>query len=169
MLLCRYASVIRGCLLGLGLFIAGLLAACSSFESRAREKAALFATLDPAAQARLQAGEIRLGDTPDHVYLALGRPSEKRERLTAAGRETVWIYSATWQEYQGTRLVGYRREVVRNKNTQADQVIYIPDYQPIYAARAEDRMRLTFTNERVSALEQLQPSKGGAGSQLKQP
>ncbi|MCX6936602.1 MAG: hypothetical protein NTU80_01700 [Verrucomicrobia bacterium] len=163
------ASAVRGCALGLGLLIAGLLAACSSFESRAKEKAALFATLDPATQARLQATEIRLGDTPDLVYLALGRPSEKRERLTDAGRETVWVYTATWQEYQGTRLVGYRREVVRNKNTQVDQVIYTPDYQPIYAARAEDRMRVTFTNERVSALEQLQPGKGGAGSRPKQP
>jgi hypothetical protein len=160
----RYSSILRGSVLVLVLMLAGFCTGCSSFQSRAKEKAVFFAALDPATVARLQAGELRLGDTPDHVYLALGRPGEKRERLTASGRETWWIYTATWHEYQGTRLVGYRRDVIRNKNNQAEQVVYTPDYQPVYAAKVEDRLRVGFTNERVSAFERLQPGRtDGAG------
>lgn len=166
---CFFTALMRGCVFGTGLLFAGLLAGCASFDSRVKEKSALFATLDPATQARLQAAEVHIGDAPDLVYLALGRPAEKRERLTAAGREMVWVYAAIWQEYQGTRLVGYRRDVVRNKSTQTDQVVYTPDYQPIYATRAEDQMRVTFTNERVSALEQLLPAKEGTKSRPRLP
>lgn len=135
-----------------------LLAGCSTFESRSREKAAAYATLDEADRARLQAREIRVGDTPDLVYIALGRPSEKKETTTPAGRSTTWIYTAYWQEYQGTRLVGHRRQVYYNSATQTYQVTYVPDYQPIYAERAEDRIRVTFENDRVTVIERLEPA-----------
>lgn len=131
--------------------------ACSTFESRAKEKAAVFATLDEATRTRLEAGEIRVGDNTDMVYIALGRPSEKTEKLDASGSSSTWIYSTYWQEYQGTRLVGYRRDVVYNPATQSYQVSYTPDYQPIYAPRVEDRIRVTFRDGRVSVIEQAQP------------
>jgi hypothetical protein len=155
----RRAYGFRWSLAGAMLAIFWLLLGCSTFESRAKEKSAIMATLDAPTQARLQAGDVRLGDTVDMVYVALGRATEQRERLTDSGRELVWVYTATWQEYQCTRLVGYRREVVRNPSTKAEQVIYLPDYQPIYVARAEDRTRVTFSNGQVVSVEQLQPAK----------
>lgn len=131
---------------------------CVSFESRTREKAAVFATLDTATRARLEAGEVRIGDTPDLVYLALGQPSEKKTQLTAEGHAGTWIYTASWQEYQGTRLVGYRRDMVYNSATKSYQVVLTPDYQPVYVPRAEDRIRVTFTAGVVSSIEQAQAS-----------
>ncbi|MEN9842055.1 MAG: hypothetical protein RL376_1855, partial [Verrucomicrobiota bacterium] len=63
----RRAYVAHRFLVCVLLAIVGLLPGCSTFESRAKEKPALLATLDAATQARLQAGEVRLGDTVDMV------------------------------------------------------------------------------------------------------
>lgn len=134
------------------------LAGCSTFESRAKEKASAFAALDPATQARLEAKEIRIGDTPDMVYIALGKPSEKQEKITATGRTGTWIYTAYWEEYQGTRLVGYRRDVIYNPSTKSYQVYHTPDYQPVYVPRAEDRLRITFEGGLVTVVEQALPA-----------
>lgn len=140
------------CLAGL------LLSACSTFDSRSREKSAVFATLDATTRARLEARQIHVGDTMDMVYIALGKPTEKKESITAAGASGTWIYTAYWQEYQGTRLVGYRRDAIYNPATKGYQVVYTPDYQPVYAARAEDRFRVTFQDGRVTVVEQAQDS-----------
>jgi hypothetical protein len=134
-----------------------LLPACSSFASRAKEKASVFSALDPTTRTRLEAREIQVGDTADMVYIALGKPDEKQEKITAAGVSGVWVYSAYWEEYQGTRLVGYRRDVVYNAGTKSYQVFYTPDYQPVYAPRIEDRLRVTFEAGRVTVVEKAQP------------
>lgn len=151
-------STLRRLPLALAATLLLALAGCSTFESRSREKAAAFATLDEQARARLQAREIRVGDSSDLVYIALGRPSEKKETVTATGRSITWIYTTYWQEYQGTRLVGHRREVFFNPATQTYQVSYVPDYQPVYADRAEDRFRVTFEDDRVTVIERLEPA-----------
>ena len=140
-------------ILCLGLALLGLTA-CSTFESRAKKRPELYASLDAATKARLEIGAIDLGDTPDMVYLALGAPDEKREQVTSAGSSQTWIYSDYWHEYQGTRLVGYRRDVIYNPATKTYVTSTVPDYQPIYAPRVEDRLRITFQNGRVSVVEQ---------------
>lgn len=134
------------------------LAACSTFERRAKEKGAVFHALDAATQARLEARQIQVGDTEDMVYISLGAPDEKKEHLTAGSRTTTWVYSAYWQEYQGTRLVGFRRLVVYDPGSKSYRVYHEPDYQPVYAPRVEDRMRITFQDGRVTVIEQAQPS-----------
>jgi outer membrane protein assembly factor BamE (lipoprotein component of BamABCDE complex) len=134
------------------------LAACSTFEQRAKEKGAVFHALDAATQTRLEARQIEVGDTQDMVYISLGAPDEKKEHLTAGSRTTTWVYSAYWQEYQGTRLVGYRRQVVYDPGSKSYRVYHEPDYQPVYAPRVEDRVRITFQDGRVTVIEQAQPS-----------
>jgi hypothetical protein len=136
-----------------GLF---LLSGCNSFERRARERSAVFTALDPATQTRLEARQIEVGDSQDMVYIALGAPDEKRDILTPSGRTTLWIYSAYWQEYQGTRLVGFRRNVVYDPASKSYRVLHEPDLQPIYAARVEDRVRITFQDGHVTVIEQAQ-------------
>ena len=143
-----------------GLAVAALLvlSACNTFERRAEEKASIFRALDAATQARLEARQIEVGDTQDMVYIALGAPDEKREQLTAGARTTTWVYSAYWQEYQGTRLVGYRRHVSYDPASKSYRVYHEPDYQPVYAPRIEDRVRITFQDGRVTVIEQAQPN-----------
>ncbi len=151
----------------LGVFCLGLallgLAGCSTFESRAKKNPELVASLDASTKARLETGVVELGDTPGMVYLALGRPDEKREQVTAAGSTQTWIYSDFWHEYQGTRMVGYRREVIYNPATKTYVTSTVPDYQPIYAPRVEDRLRVTFQNGRVSVVEQVANTTDSAG------
>jgi hypothetical protein len=142
----------------LGLALFGL-SACSTFESRAKKRPEIFSSLDAATKSRLETGAIDIGDTPDMVYIALGTPDEKREQVTAAGSTYTWIYSDYWHEYQGTRLVGYRRDVVYNAATKSYVSTAVPDYQPIYAPRVEDRLRITFQNGRVTVVEQAQAGK----------
>lgn len=146
------------------LAVLGLASACSTFERRAKEKGAIFHTLDAATQARLEARQIEVGDTQDMVYISLGAPDEKKEQLTAGARTTTWVYSAYWQEYQGTRLVGYRRQVVYDPGSKSYRVFHEPDYQPVYAPRVEDRVRITFQDGRVTVVEQAQPSGKSATS-----
>lgn len=138
-----------------GLALVGVTG-CNTFERRAQEKASIFRSLDPGTQARLEARQIEVGDTQDMVYIALGVPDEKREQLTPTGKTATWIYSAYWQEYQGTRLVGFRRDVVYDAASKSYRVIHSPDYQPVYAPRMEDRVRITFQDGRVTVVEQAQ-------------
>ena len=142
--------------LGAAMAMALGLVACSTFERRAKEKASAFGALDAATQARLQTRQIEVGDSMDMVYIALGVPDEKREQLTAGSRTTTWVYSAYWQEYQGTRLVGYRRQVAYDAASKSYRVFHETDYQPVYAPRVEDRVRITFQDGRVSVIEQAQ-------------
>lgn len=134
--------------------VLGLLAGCSTFNSRAEENAAVFTTLDAATKDRLKARVIHVGDREEMVYIALGRPDEKRETLDATGRSTTWVYNAYWQEYQGTRLTGYRRLVNYDAGSKSYRVVDVPDYQPVYQARSEERVRITFQNGRVTVVEQ---------------
>ena len=105
---------------------------------------------------RLAARQIEVGDTQDMVYIALGVPDEKRDQVAATGRTTTWIYSAYWQEYQGTRMVGFRRQVVYDPASKTYRVYHEPDFQPVYAPRSEDRIRITFQNGSVTVIEQAQ-------------
>ena len=151
----------------LGLAAVFALTGCSTYHSRAKEKAAVFAALDPATQARLEARDIRVGDTPDMVYIALGKPTEKKEKLTGSGTSGIWIYTARWDEYQGTRLVGYRSVSVYDPATKSYRVSYVPDYQPVYAPREEDRLRVTFADGVVSVIEVAQPEATPPNSAIK--
>ena len=153
----------------LGIFLLALfsLAACSTFDRRAEEKSSAFRALDPATQARLKVRQIQVGDTQDMVYIALGVPDERREQLDAGGKSSTWIYSAYWQEYQGTRMVGYQRQVIYDPASKTYRVYHEPDYQPVYVPRMEDRLRITFKDSRVTVIEQAQPPKSASGTAVK--
>ena len=129
------------------------VAGCSTFESRSKQKAAVFNTLDAATQARLKAGEIRVGDTTDEVYISLGQPDEKRDTTAAAGKTSRWIYNRYWQEYEGEAFVGSRPVYVKNPTTGAVSVYYEPVRRPVYASRTEARLRITFHDGRVTVIE----------------
>ncbi|MFA6289680.1 MAG: hypothetical protein WC661_20045 [Opitutaceae bacterium] len=136
-------------------FAAALLAltGCSTFESRSKQKAAAFSALDAATQARLKVGEIHLGDTMDEVYIALGHPDEKREITTEKEKTTAWIYSRYWQEYQGQAYAGARPVYTKNPTTGAVSVYYETVRQPVYANRSEERLRITFKDDKVTIIE----------------
>ncbi len=152
----RVVSTVRFFTLALTVVLVGSFAGCNTFERRAEEHSGVFASLDAATRDRLRNRDLNVGYTLDMVYIAMGAPDERRVRHSADGSETTWIYNAYWQEYQGQALVGYRRYVVRDSLTGRYQVVYEPAREGVFAPREEERIRVTFRNDRVVAIEQAQ-------------
>lgn len=134
---------------------AGLLGGCSTFESRAREKSAVFAALTPEQQARLENKSIVVGDTEDMVFIALGKPDEIKTAATADETTTTWIYNRYWQEYQGEAYGGFVRRTVTNPKTGATSVYLEPISRPVYESRQQPVLRITFSGGKVSVVEQV--------------
>jgi hypothetical protein len=129
-------------------------AGCSTIEKRIEEKSSVFASLDPQTQGRLQQGIVAVGDTTDMVYIALGRPDEIREKTTADSDLSAWIYNNYWQEYEGSRLVGFQRRVFYNPATRTYRSYYEPVHVDVYRDRTEERTRVTFKDGKVTVIEQ---------------
>lgn len=133
-----------------------LFAGCNTFEKRSQEKAAAFSALDPQTQSRLKQGQINISDTFDMVYIALGAPDEKRDKLAAGSQQTIWTFNSYWQEYRGEVLLGYRRYVVQDPRTKTYRVYFEPVRESVYEQRSEERIRITFENGKVTVVEQAQ-------------
>jgi hypothetical protein len=128
-----------------------LLGACSTINSRINEKSDIYYSLDEATRAKLDQGNIDLGFTPDMVYIALGQPDSKRQRVTADGTTDVWVYSTYYDRYEGNAHMGYRRWVVPTPH--GYRVVYEPVHAPVYSQQREDNIRVTFQNGQVSSIE----------------
>lgn len=126
---------------------------CASFSSRTEEKSYVFDALPAETKQRLKEGEIRVGDTFDMVYIALGAPAEKRERVTQRQHETVWVYASYDRHYEGESFVGYQRVVTRQGLLGGYRVTYVPVTESVYHDRVEDRFRVTFNDGRVTEIE----------------
>jgi hypothetical protein len=131
-----------------------LLTGCNTYERRAKQKADIFATLSPETRTRLENKSIIVGDTFDMVYIAVGNPDEKLQSTTATGSTTTWIYNRYWQEYQGDAYDGFRRVVVTDPKTGAATVYLEPVSRPIYTDRKQPILRITFTDGKVTVIEQ---------------
>ncbi len=130
-------------------------AGCASFESRSEEKSYVFNELSAETKQRLKDGEILIGDTPDMVYIALGEPAEKRERITKDGTETVWVYASYDRRYEGEAFVGYERVITRHRGVLGPsyRVAYVPVSESVYSENVNERFRVTFVDGRVTTIE----------------
>ena len=131
------------------------LAGCSTVQSRIEEKQHVFNTLDPQTQSRIKQGLVDIGYTTDMVYMAMGKPDEVRDRVNQDGRETTWIYNAYWQQYEGSRTVGYRRHVYFDRVARAYRVYHEPVQADLYSDQVEERTRVVFKDGVVAAIEQM--------------
>ncbi|HWL17307.1 MAG TPA: hypothetical protein VNR00_16995 [Opitutus sp.] len=139
------------------LLVATLLAGCDTFDRRSKEKAATFESLSPEEREKLRRGVIELGNTPDMVYIALGRPDQRRESDTGQGREMTWIYNTYHREYEGNFHSGYRRILVYDPVRKRYLVYYEPIYTDVYSEHEEEHIRIIFRDGRVVAIEQPKP------------
>jgi len=146
-------TILRFSLLSTALGAALLLAGCDTFKSRAEEKSEVYDSLSPKTQKRLERGKINVGDTPDMVYIALGDPTEKRERSTAGNEQTTWIYKTYVEQYAGSIWGGFRREIVPGPR---GYIVYQePISQDIYQTHVDDVIRVTFVGGKVTTVDQL--------------
>lgn len=76
----------------ISLLILGLMAGCSTPQSRARGHAELMETLSSEERAMIEAGEVDLGFTEEMVEVALGKPDRTYVERTAEGERLIWAY-----------------------------------------------------------------------------
>jgi hypothetical protein len=132
------------------LFAAG----CQTVDSRIKEKPEVFNSVDKATQDKIKQGIIDLGFTEDMVYLALGNPDQKRESKTAAGTRLTWIYNTYYTRYEGTQMMGYHRRVYFDPYLRTYRLYYHPVFADTYSEDKEERIRITFTDGKATAIEQ---------------
>jgi outer membrane protein assembly factor BamE (lipoprotein component of BamABCDE complex) len=91
----------------------------STVESRKKEHPNFYASLPPDQKTMVDEGKIKVGMSPDAVYLAWGQPAEVLEEENPEGHTTIWDYVGQWvEEYRywiGRRLEFdyYPRDYIR--------------------------------------------------------
>jgi hypothetical protein len=88
----KQKSMMRFRSLSLALAVVSLLVACSTPDSRITANRAAFEKFPAETQAKIRAGHIDLGFTPEMVRLALGEPARRLSRQSEAGEVELWIY-----------------------------------------------------------------------------
>ena len=131
------------------------LTGCNTTSSRIKQKADVFASLPAADQERLHKGNVAIGDTTDMVFIAIGAPDRHIESISAGTRKMEWIYRHYYETYSGTAFAGYRRSVGFDPNTGRRVVYTEPCYADVYRSQTEERLRISFVDGRVSAIEEL--------------
>jgi hypothetical protein len=132
----------------------GFLVGCQSVESRIKEKPEVFASVDRATQEKIKQGIIDLGYTEDMVYLALGTPDQKRESVSADGRNVTWVYNTYYTRYEGNQMYGYHRRVYYDPHVRTYRVYYQPVFTEVYSEDKEERIRIVFKDGKASVIEQ---------------
>lgn len=132
----------------------GFLAGCQSIESRIQEKPEVFYKLDRETQDKILQGIIDIGFTEDMVYMALGKPDQKRESVNENGRATTWIYNTYYSRYDGTQMVGYYRSVYYDPRLRSYRLYYRPAFADTYRDEVEERIRIVFKDGRATSIEQ---------------
>jgi hypothetical protein len=130
------------------------LAGCNTIDNRISEKQDVFNRLDPQTQDKIRQGIVNIGYTEDMVYIALGPPDERHEKVTAKGDETIWTYKTYYEQFEGVEHVGYRRVVFFDSEDHVYHVYYEPVSSPVYSEHEEDNIRVTFVNGKATAIEQ---------------
>lgn len=69
-----------------------LAAGCATPGTRIQTHQAEFDAWPAAVQAKVRAGQVEVGFTPEMVRVALGEPDRVHTRLTEKGQSEVWIY-----------------------------------------------------------------------------
>jgi hypothetical protein len=102
----------RTIFLGIAALLSGLLAGCSTVDSRIKADPTTFAALSPADQTLVRRGAIRQGMSKAAVYLAWGKPDRIRTGVRAGNPFEAWTYTtvqSTIDPYPGFYGFGYYR------------------------------------------------------------
>ena len=102
----------------------------------------MYAALPPEQRQLVDQGQIKIGLSPDAVYIAWGAPTEIFESESDQGRVTTWIYHGQWLEE--SRFWTYR-EISQDGTTFLERRLE-SDYFPRSYIRAE----ITFANGAVA-------------------
>ena len=135
---------------------------CQTVESRIKEKPTVFASVDQTTQEKIKQGVIGLGYTQDMVYLALGNPDQIRESVTASAHTLIWIYNSYSVHYDGVAMMGYYGSPYYpyyypyRRGPYGYYGYYYPPFADAYHSEVEERIRVTFNEGKVTAIDQVQ-------------
>lgn len=132
-----------------------LLALCGcvvGIEDRIEERAELFSTYDADLQARIRAGKIKIGDSPDVVWFCIGGPKKKIKRETSTGVSEIWSYSISGIQEVGPAYqpVTYYSRTRTGRVIQHTELIYSPTWYPTEV----ETLRLVFEQGKLAEIEQ---------------
>ncbi|MEX2216170.1 MAG: hypothetical protein WD768_18810 [Phycisphaeraceae bacterium] len=134
-------------ILSLGL---ALLSGCVTIDQRIKEHQALFTSFPADTQDRLRRGEIVVGDTKDMVYIALGRPDRKFQRIDAGGvNQDVWSYTGV---YYTSEIYWPRHRFHRRRHDHDDLHFHGPEMVDV--RHEYEHLRIEFTGGSVAVIEQ---------------
>ncbi len=143
-----------------------LLGSCATPESRINEHPEIFSQASAEEQALIRKGEVALGFTSDFVRLAMGNPDGITERTDASGKETIWHYTEI-EVAPGYAAFAYDPTFVAPMmivNGPYGPVMYAPLYVPFYPTPSpqieRDKVRVSFRDGKVVAIERVLKSKG---------
>ena len=129
------------------------LTGCSSIASRSNEKAAVYDSLSSGTQQRLDRGKINIGDTQEMVYVAMGKPDEKRDSPNADGYQSVWIYINKHPSVKRRERTGWSEVIVPAVRDQHEVVIHEEVTKDVYRTQAKDEIHVVFARGVVSGIE----------------
>jgi hypothetical protein len=125
---------------------------CATPESRIQKNPDMFAAFPPEAQERVRRGEIRVGDTSDMVFIALGHPDRVYLRQTSNEAIEVWAFTAHdyRHDYQPVRAhVSYHDSNGRIHHG------YQTDWVRVDWTEEYEALRVEFSDGRAAAIEAL--------------
>ena len=130
-----------------------MLGGCESIATRIRERETAFGSWSAMTQERIRRGEIKVGDSFDMVYIALGAP-DGMQTFTAedGGVVTVWDYPKIRQRYVGEETVNYEDVSEFNIATGERTHYQIPNRQKTYRTAKEAGMQVIFRGGLVSSV-----------------
>lgn len=142
-----FSRKLAGCLL-VAVVLAGMLAGCSTPETRSKERSSAFEALNRDDQRLVLQGKIREGLGEDAVYVAMGHPSRRVKGQREGKQEISWIYS----RLETRQVASYSPRVVVTRKGR----YYVHDvYEPVYDSYLVDAFEVTFRNGKVVGWKEL--------------
>jgi hypothetical protein len=130
----------------LSLLCLALVGCASTPAERIARNRAAFAAWPPDVQAKVQAGEVAPGFTPEQVQMALGEPDHTFTRTTEKGIDEVWAYRDRKPRISiGLGVVG------GGGSTRVGGGTVVNSGGPYY----DDVLRVVFEEGRVTAVEKV--------------
>ncbi len=124
--------------------VVGLVAGCSTVDSRVKQHEAAFNTWPAEVQQKVRDKQVDVGFTPEMVLVALGEPARKVTRTTAQGQGEVWLYEDKSPKFSIGLGVGSMRG-----NTGVGGGVTVGDNM----WRGDESMRVIFEGGQVTAVE----------------
>ena len=100
----------------------------------------------------LSHGPVKVGDTPDMVYAAIGRPDQRADVPNAVRYASVWTYQNYFNAVENPRASGWREVTTPEIRNQHDQLVHQAVLKDLPRTPLGGTLRVTFVGGVVSSV-----------------